>query len=197
MLRILPWITDPAIDFIEGWIDSHPMKSQLKVFEFGTGNSTLWFLQKNCRVTTVDNNPSWTRAVETAAHAFNLSSHLTSYCAERPYTKYYEKFDYDIVFIDGRDRVSCLERVIDIGFPKLGILVLDNTERISTGQYKDYMRLLESFHLIHFEQPFVSGIDPSHATLKDKAGYKVGHRWITSVAFDPSYGHVTSAGKKL
>lgn len=195
MLRILPWITDGAVSFLEGWIESHHRKSELKVFEFGTGNSTLWYLAKNCHVTTVDDNPKWTKTVNQAAEAFGIQNKLISICSERPYSNQYQNDNYDLIMIDGRDRVECLKKVLAVGFRKDSLLVLDNTERIASGEYVEYLQLLKGMKLIHFEQPLESG-KPLTA-IKDRAGQKVGHRWITTIAYDESVYFYTSAGKRL
>ena len=60
-LHVLPWLTDGAQYFL----DSHIfyIKSVLRknpvVFEFGAGNSTLYFLSRGCLVTSVEQDPFW------------------------------------------------------------------------------------------------------------------------------------------
>jgi len=196
MLRVLPWITDPAIEFIDGWIAHRQKSSPIKTFEFGLGNSTLWFLNKNHHVTSVDHDPLWIKKVECVAELFGLKSQLNAMYCQRPYFQMYKEPNYDIISIDGRDRVQCLNRVIEIGIPEDAILVLDNTERISHGSYAEYVHILKNYCLIHFEQPFVFGLPEHQATLKDRAGHRVGHRWITTIAYNIK-NQYTSMGRPL
>jgi len=193
MLRVLPWITDPSIEFLEGYINSKRGANapQLKIFEFGSGNSTLWFLSKGCYVTTMDHDKAWSNKVQSVADTFGLKHNLNSYHKTRPYWEYYDNPNCDIIFIDGRDRVECLKQVMRVGFSDHSLLVLDNTERI-TGEYSEYKNLLKSLNVIHFEQPFQSGLPADLSTLKDRAGLRVGHRWITSIAYNNKMNYTTS-----
>lgn len=50
----LPWITFKAIDFIE-----KNVKSSDKIFEYGGGGSTLYFLDRVAEVITVEHNKEW------------------------------------------------------------------------------------------------------------------------------------------
>lgn len=50
----LPWINFPAIDFL-----NENLKPEYKVFEYGGGGSTLYFLDRVSEVTTVEHNPEW------------------------------------------------------------------------------------------------------------------------------------------
>jgi hypothetical protein len=80
---------------------------------------------------------------------------------QRPYNKSIldlaaENVTFDLICIDGRDRVMCLETVINNTYFDNSILVLDNTERIKEN-YSLYLKLLRNYNLIHFETPFVFG----------------------------------------
>lgn len=62
MLRVLPWVTDGAIDFLDTFIsERRKMGFTTKVFEFGSGNSTLYFLSKGCFVTSVEHDANWAK----------------------------------------------------------------------------------------------------------------------------------------
>ncbi len=97
-----------------------------------------------------------------------------------------------MIFIDGRDRVDCLKRVLQTGIAKDAIIVLDNTERVSGGPYAEFNDLLSEFKLIHFEQPQILGIPNS--TKVDRAGWRVGHRWVTTIAHKNTNDY-TSTGR--
>jgi hypothetical protein len=55
----LPWINFPAIDFLKKYL-----KHGMKVFEYGGGGSTLFFLSNGCSVSTVEHSPEWFHNIE-------------------------------------------------------------------------------------------------------------------------------------
>ncbi len=50
----IPWFTYSTIYFLNKRI-----KKGMKIFEFGSGNSTLWFANKGCFLNTIEHNLSW------------------------------------------------------------------------------------------------------------------------------------------
>lgn len=56
--RRSPWITFAAVDFLQGWLT--PEK---KVFEYGIGGSTLFFLDRVARLVSVEHDPEWCRVL--------------------------------------------------------------------------------------------------------------------------------------
>ena len=196
MLRVLPWITDGATNFLEGFLASR-RGLPTKVFEFGLGNSTLFFLSRGCIVTGVDHDSKWFNAVTNAANCFEYSNHNLK-LANRPYSDSFQNNGYEIISIDGRDRTDCLRRVVNLGVPDTSILLLDNTERINghEGRYSEYSQLLEVMSVLHFEQPYLEGLGPEISSFPDRSGNRVNHRWITTIAFNESVSY-TSLGKKI
>jgi len=158
----LPWITFPAITFLE-----QELKKEDHVFEFGGGGSSLFFLEKGCRVTTVEHHETWFR--EISAHIAKMgfkdlwqghfvtpeqnvhtlpqdpSDPLAYYSAHNDHAKdtfkaYASRIDeeadksLDVVLVDGRVRPSCILHAV----PKIkagGLLVIDNTERDYYSEY--------------------------------------------------------------
>ena len=141
---------------------------------------------------------------------------------DRPYHNEFNAAanDYDLVLIDGRDRVLCLERVIEqykrLTASNHPLLVLDNTERIS-GKYSNYLHLLDGFNLTHCECPFVFGgtVISSETTdglclpeglaanglaansYRTRDGNATKGRWITTIAVPKERGYFTSQGVPL
>ncbi len=193
MLRVLPWITDGAVSFLDGFLFRN---KNTHVFEFGMGNSTLYFLTKGCIVTAVDHDPNWVELVEKTADNFQMGDRLMASCLPRPYLPAYQSNNYSIVAIDGRDRVECLKHVLDIGINDSTILLLDNTERVNGGRYVEYQSLLNGFQQIHFEQPCVPGVPPDTGNYNDRSGNRVTHRWITTVAYKSNNFMLTTTGNQ-
>ena len=196
MLRVLPWITDGATNFLDGFIANN-LRTSTKVFEFGLGNSTLYFLSRDCHVTGVEHDEKWFNLISSSAKVFEYEK-LQISLGSRPYFDAYSTNEFDVISIDGRDRVLCLKKVLQMGLKDTSIIVLDNTERISGfgGRYEDYTLLLEGMNVMHFEQPYIQGLDPAISSFPDRAGHRVNHRWITTIAFNGQINY-TSLGKVL
>jgi len=223
-LHVLPWLTDGALDFL----DSHIfyIKARLgrnpRVFEFGAGNSTLYFLSRGCYVISVEHDVEWCHKITNVAGCFGYESRLTLVQAERPY---HQKFadhsdNFDLVLVDGRDRVGCLEAILaklkNVPDQNQPILLLDNTEHVA-DKYAKYLPLLGDYSLLHFEMPFVLGgvvtQSESRAGLnlpaelpsnglavnvyRDRAGNASKGRWITTIAIPKVKGEFTSQGVPL
>jgi tRNA A58 N-methylase Trm61 len=196
MLRVLPWITDGATDFIDNFINERTRQGlETRVFEFGSGNSTLYFLAKGCSVVSVEHDFEWAEKVVITAEAFGYKEKLTLYKSERPYCQLYQDSAFNITVIDGRDRVQCLKHVLDSIVNKDQIIVFDNTERLDYT-YKDAVDLIKKYDLraIHFEQHQLE-LEGKRYTTRTYARDRNSHRHITSVFY--LQGMYTTDGKSL
>lgn len=54
-----PWFTFTAIDFIK-----EKLKNDLKILEWGSGSSSLWFEKNGCQVTAIEHNEDWANIVK-------------------------------------------------------------------------------------------------------------------------------------
>jgi hypothetical protein len=146
-----PWLTLEAISIIDRQINQGD-----KVFEYGGGGSTLYFIDKGANVVTVEhdedwfnliqkkisNNKNWDGILEKPqfSSAINNPSNPDLYISMdenyngRCFRNYASSIDrypdsfFDFVVIDGRSRPSCIKH----SFCKVkpgGYLLLDNTER--------------------------------------------------------------------
>jgi hypothetical protein len=135
--RPLPWYTYPAISFL-----SKRIHSDLTVFEFGSGNSTLWWAARVKRVHAVENHKGWAAQMKS-----NLPGNVTyryeslvpdgEYCRSAKTTK----LSFDVIVIDGRDRVNCARHSLE-AISREGVFIWDNSDRI---------RYSEGFDLLHAE----------------------------------------------
>jgi hypothetical protein len=156
-----PWMTVPAVRFLE-----ENLKKESKVFEYGSGASTFFFLRKNCELHSVEHNREWfikmcDKLKDKALNFNNLrllepvirtnsagifSSKDPAYleCDYYLYCNGISKFKdgfFDLVVIDGRARVECLK----FALPKIrpgGYLLFDNADR---EEYGDELIKLEDF----------------------------------------------------
>jgi hypothetical protein len=72
----LPWISVPALIFLRTVL--HP---DMKIFEWGSGGSTLFFLGKGCDVTSVDHSSEWASAVNQRIRNSTLRKSIVEHIA--------------------------------------------------------------------------------------------------------------------
>jgi len=120
----IPWVTYPFIDFIKERI-----RKQHTVFEYGSGNSTLFYAKYAGIVVSVEHNREWYDKIvgekpENSEMIFCDLEYGGDYC--KVPLKLKEKFD--LIIIDGRDRVNCC-MLASAALSESGVVVLDNSER--------------------------------------------------------------------
>jgi tRNA A58 N-methylase Trm61 len=120
----LPWVTYSFIDFIKTRL--HP---DLSIFEYGSGNSTLFYAKKVRRVVSVEHDEAWYHKI-VKEKAVNAEMIFTALETDGEYAKKAsllgEKFD--VIIVDGRDRVNCCKHSVAALSPT-GVLILDDSER--------------------------------------------------------------------
>ncbi|MBC8756380.1 FkbM family methyltransferase [Kordia sp. YSTF-M3] len=129
----LPWFTYASIHFI-----TQKLNTSFTVFEFGSGNSTLWFASKVKSVFSVEHDADF------YAHKRNeLKSFENIQCELIPLGEGYSDkildFDnaFDIIVIDGRERVNCAKNSIK-ALKKDGIIIWDNSDRDEYAEGYDH-----------------------------------------------------------
>ena len=140
----IPWITYPAIDFI-----SKRVRNDMCVFEYGSGGSTLWWAQRVRSVVSVEHEKTWYERVKKTL-SDNVSLYQVDLDTNGMYAQKIREYDhaFDVVVLDGRDRVNCAKNSID-ALKHDGIIIWDNTER---KEYEDGYRFLgdHGFRRIQF-----------------------------------------------
>lgn len=145
----LPWVTYAFIDFIKDRITKKHV-----VFEFGSGNSTLFYAQRAKQVVSVEHDQAWFQKINTSKPQ---NSELIF--AELKSNGAYSKMpvttgkQYDIIIVDGRDRVNCCKNALS-ALSQTGVLVLDDSER---DFYQPAVKYLKK---LGFKELSFSGISP-------------------------------------
>ena len=119
----IPWCTYSFIKFIEPRLNK-----DFKVFEYGSGNSTLWYAKKVGEITAVENDLDWFNKVSSSLPA----NAEVIYCELKNDGEYCRQVTsqnnmYDIIIIDGRDRVNCVMHSINC-LSDDGVIVFDNSD---------------------------------------------------------------------
>ena len=131
----LPWIAWPCIDFMAAYLTpAH------HVFEWGGGGSTVFFLEKGCRVTTVESSDEWIEQLEARVRAmpgdarsrWDLRRVPVIDNADPAIAEYIDQVNsggpWDLVMVDGWSRFKCLQAGLHTVKPG-GMLVLDNANQ--------------------------------------------------------------------
>lgn len=127
----LPSISYPAIYFL-----STRIQPAMKIFEYGSGFSTLWWSRRVASVVSCEHDIEWYNKMRNLMPVNVRYDHIPlEYGGE--YSKKISEYtaEFDIIIIDGRDRVNCVKNCI-FALKNDGIIILDNAERkeYSEGQ---------------------------------------------------------------
>lgn len=169
----LPWFSYPALQFLEQ-LDL----SGLKVFEFGSGNSSRYFLRRGCLVTSVEDSAEWFSYLKTHSSE-NDKMKLIFAATKAEYVSALsgEGTKYDIILVDGSHRELCLEAAQN-SLSQRGIIILDNAE-----WYPESVSKLRGAGFVEID---FCGLGPLN-----------GFGWATSFFFLPSSGLSFSRLKNL
>jgi hypothetical protein len=142
----VPWWTYRAIDAVDDWLSARTRP--IRVFEYGSGASTLWLARRVDELHTVEHDREFGARIAPAV-ANHPNAHLRIVEAVRStspivpsgkegyrhwdFAAYVASIDdvegeFDLVVIDGRAREACLGRALGRLQPD-GLIVFDNSRR--------------------------------------------------------------------
>lgn len=147
----IPWFTYSFIDFMQD-----RLTKEQRVFEFGSGNSTVFFAEKCQSIHSIEHHQEWyqlgvSQKPENAELTFIELDKDGKYCRAAKDT---EK-TYDIVIIDGRDRVNCCKQSVE-ALSLQGVIILDDSERTKYQEARDILKNQG------FKELLFSGISPGY-----------------------------------
>jgi predicted O-methyltransferase YrrM len=121
-----PLLPPSAIQFL-----GEIVQPDMRVFEFGAGESTLWFAEQECDITSVEHSIGWADYIRKLAQDDNLNIDLREQDRKKfpDSISYYEDESFDLVFVDcwSRIRNQCVKAAmskVKVG----GWLLLDDTQ---------------------------------------------------------------------
>lgn len=143
----VPWWTYPAIAQVESFMAG---RGDVRVFEYGSGASTVWAARRAMHVDSVEHDPYWYALVKNCLGAHpNVSLSLVeedkapstdplyvsgkSTATGKSFVNYVRAIerseqDYDVIVIDGRARAACLKHCC-AWLKADGMIVFDNSAR--------------------------------------------------------------------
>ena len=117
----IPWISYPALHFI-----AKRIRPEMEVFEFGSGYSTLWWARRVKGLVACESDAQWHAHVRMLAPA-NVELVLAA-TEEYPSVSARSPGRFDVVVLDGGDRVRCAESAVSALSPG-GVILWDDTDR--------------------------------------------------------------------
>lgn len=118
-----PWWNDRAIRYL-----GQHLRPGDKVFEWGSGASTVWLVDHGAHVTSVEHDPDWVSKVRVRCPEADVRAVPEN---ARDYVAAIDAFgddSFDVVIVDGIYRPECLRRGASKVKPG-GLLVLDDTDQ--------------------------------------------------------------------
>ncbi len=146
----IPWMNFSVIKILD-----ERLKKDLSLFEYGSGYSTLFFADRVRKVISVEYDKDWynllrAQVPENVELIFKEKDYNGKYC--RVINSINEKFD--VIIIDGRDRVNCLKQSIP-SLSHRGVLLLDDSLR------KRYQDGIEYALGKGFKELSIEGVQPA------------------------------------
>lgn len=126
----IPWFTYSAIHFL-----TPRLSKDFSVFEYGSGNSTVWFSKYCKNIVSLEHNEKWFQIMKPKFDTLKNIKYILKATQNADYQNEilnYQK-QFDIIIIDGRERIDCAKNSLN-ALKENGIIIWDNSDR---NEYKE------------------------------------------------------------
>lgn len=143
----IPWFVYSAVDFL-----NQRLPKDAKVFEYGSGSSTVWWGDRAAIVHSAEHNPDWKQEL-----ANELPDHV-----QVLYRKLDEGYEssvlisgekYDLIILDGRNRDKCLGHSLK-ALSQRGVIIFDDSN------WDKYQKTISYLRSLGFRQMPFRGMGP-------------------------------------
>jgi hypothetical protein len=151
----LPWLNYPVIAFLE-----ERLKNGLSLFEFGSGYSTVFYARLVGAVTAVESDKGWYETVrKMMPENVNLIHRESDVDGEYCRSIHQAGIRYDVVVIDGRDRLNCVKQSIE-RISGRGVILFDDSHSARHSNSIGYLKG-KGFSSLEFQglKPTQNGVD--------------------------------------
>lgn len=164
----VPWMNYAVVRLLKD-----RLTGDLDLFEYGSGYSTAFFAQRVRSVISVEHDESWYRQMKGSLPP-NVELIYQTHDYDGEYCRLIASAgrSYDVVVVDGRDRVNCIKQ----GIPALsekGVLLLDDSEREQYRVGIDWAKA-SGFRALDFESMKPRGRVIHRATVLYREGNCLG-----------------------
>lgn len=142
----IPWYTYPAIEYL-----SQFDMSDKEIFEFGCGNSSLFWADRAKKVTSIEDNPTWFQKWKENFIRDNLDIRWRDEGEGYFNAIFEDNKKYDVIIVDGKRRADCARTAAQALNPG-GLIILDDSDRINTSkEYVDAVNYLKKADLLQVD----------------------------------------------
>ncbi|MEP2026668.1 MAG: FkbM family methyltransferase [Reichenbachiella sp.] len=148
----VPWMNYAAIDFL-----NERLNSNQSMFEYGSGYSTLFFAKRVKEVTSIEYDSSWFDFIGATLNE-QKNAEVKYYGLQEGYdnaiSSEAKERKYDVILIDGRERVKCAKNSFDF-LSDNGVLILDDSDR------ERYQEIYSFYKEKGFKKLIFTGLKPT------------------------------------
>ena len=133
-----PWISLPAYRYLRA-----ALRSDWKVFEYGSGMSTLWYDRRCAEVHAVEESESWTRFL-----AGQMNRAHVYHCVGAAYMEAVLDFRpgyFDLIAVDGKHRLDCFRASLRAAGPNTTIVIDDTDTGTTDAEMREINRMVQGF----------------------------------------------------
>ena len=130
----LPWMNLSVVKLLEG-----RLSPEMSLFEFGSGYSTQFYARLVKHVVSIEYNQKWIDEIEPTLPD-NATIEYVPNDVDGAYARAASGRDraFDVVVVDGRDRVHCVKRSVD-ALSDDGVMILDDSHRERYREAFDFL----------------------------------------------------------
>ena len=142
----IPWYTYPAIEYLSQF----DYRSK-KVFEYGTGYSSMYWSKRAQKVISIEDNPEWFAKFSSEFKADNWQMRYFPDTEEYENAVFADGEKYDVIVIDGRRRAECAACAVK-ALSAGGMVILDDSDRVNTSlEYAGAIKNLRQANLLQVD----------------------------------------------
>jgi hypothetical protein len=155
----IPWMNYPVISLLE-----ERLTNDLNLFEYGSGYSTLFYAKRVRKVTSVEYDQKWFQVVNSQVPnnvtiIYRKKDVDGDYCRAIASTGE----QYDVVIVDGRDRMNCVKQSL-LRISPYGVILLDDSQ-LEKYQSAIVMAREMGFKTLHLEGLKATGHKMERTTI--------------------------------
>jgi len=157
----IPWYTYPAIEYLK-----QLNFKDCDIFEYGCGNSSLFWGRLGGTITSIEHNPDWHKEISSKATP-NMRLLLRTEETQYIQSIHEANRSYDVIIVDGVHRLECARECIN-RLSDRGLIILDNSDW--------FINTAELLRKANFIQVDMSGFGPINP-----------YTWTTSLFFSRQF----------
>ena len=160
----IPWMNYCVVKILQ-----ERLTKDLNLFEFGSGYSTLFYAEKVRAVTSVEYDEKWLHIIKSQVPD-NVRLILQAKDVDGEYCRVISanKDKYDVVIVDGRDRVNCMKQSMSAVSAR-GVILLDDSQRERYQEGIDFA-IARGFKALNLEGLKATGTEIDCTTIFYRAG---------------------------